>query len=452
MLQKKTMDMTEGVIWKELVMFSLPLLMGNVFQQLYNTVDSIVVGNFVGAHALGAVTSVAPAINTLIGFFTGLSTGASVVISQYFGAKNETSLRKAVHTALAMTLILAIFFSILGVCIAPTLLRFMHTPPELLADADTYLKIYFAGIIGLMLYNMGSGILRAVGDSKRPLYFLILSSILNIILDLLFVLVFHLGVAGVAYATIFSQLISDIFIFVLLFRTKECYGITLKEMRVDTHILKQIFFIGLPAGIQMALISFSNVFVQAYINNYGASSTSGWGVYNRLDSLVNLPMQSISLAITTFTGQNAGAEKPERIKQGIRQGMAISISITVLICVLMNIWTREIISLFNRDEGVLAYGSLFIHLLTPFTFLCCMNQIHAGVLRGVGNAKIPMFIMIFSFVVFRQIYLAIVSRITPSIYPIALGYPAGWIVCSILMGLYFRHSGWEKRIKAPTVS
>ncbi len=445
------MDMTEGTIWKQLVLFALPLLAGNVFQQLYNTVDSIVVGNFVGADALGAVTSVAPAINTLVGLFMGMSSGASVVISQFFGARNNTQLRKSVHTSIVTTTLLAFVFMLVGYYMTPPMLRFMKTPDSITPLATTYLRIYFLGILGLMIYNMGSAILRAVGDSRRPLYFLILTSIMNVVLDLLFVIVFHLGVAGVAYATIISQFVSAILIMIVLFRSQECYSLRWNEMKIDQSMLGRIVYIGLPAGLQMAITSFSNVFVQSYINNFGAASTSGWGAYGRIDSFVILPMQSLALAATTFVGQNAGAGRIERIRTGIRTTLTLAITCTLVVCIPEFIIAPHVISLFSRDPQVMYYGALFIRLNCLFDVLCCMNQVHAGALRGMGDAKVPMFIMLGSFVVFRQIYLFIMSHLTGSIYPIALGYPAGWLVCSILMFLYFHYSHWDQKISRSTL-
>lgn len=445
------MDMTEGTIWKQLVLFALPLLAGNVFQQLYNTVDSIVVGNFVGADALGAVTSVAPAINTLVGLFMGMSSGASVVISQFFGARNNAQLRKSVHTSIVTTTLLAFVFMLVGYYMTPPMLRFMKTPDSITPLATTYLRIYFLGILGLMIYNMGSAILRAVGDSRRPLYFLILTSIMNVVLDLLFVIVFHLGVAGVAYATIISQFVSAILIMIVLFRSQECYSLRWNEMKIDQSMLGRIVYIGLPAGLQMAITSFSNVFVQSYINNFGAASTSGWGAYGRIDSFVILPMQSLALAATTFVGQNAGAGRVERIRTGIRTTLTLAIACTLAVCIPEFIIAPHVISLFSRDPQVMYYGALFIRLNCLFDVLCCMNQVHAGALRGMGDAKVPMFIMLGSFVVFRQIYLFIMSHLTGSIYPIALGYPAGWLVCSILMFLYFHYSHWDQKISRSTL-
>lgn len=445
------MDMTEGTIWKQLVLFALPLLAGNVCQQLYNTVDSIVVGNFVGADALGAVTSVAPAINTLVGLFMGMSSGASVVISQFFGARNNTQLRKSVHTSIVTTTLLAFVFMLVGYYMTPPMLRFMKTPDSITPLATTYLRIYFLGILGLMIYNMGSAILRAVGDSRRPLYFLILTSIMNVVLDLLFVIVFHLGVAGVAYATIISQFVSAILIMIVLFRSQECYSLRWNEMKIDQSMLGRIVYIGLPAGLQMAVTSFSNVFVQSYINNFGAASTSGWGAYGRIDSFVILPMQSLALAATTFVGQNAGAGRIERIRTGIRTTLTLAITCTLVVCIPEFIIAPHVISLFSRDPKVMYYGALFIRLNCLFDVLCCMNQVHAGALRGMGDAKVLMFIMLGSFVVFRQIYLFIMSHLTGSIYPIALGYPAGWLVCSILMFLYFHYSHWDQKISRSTL-
>ncbi|MBR6901083.1 MAG: MATE family efflux transporter, partial [Synergistaceae bacterium] len=276
-------DMTEGTIWKHLINFAFPLFIGNIFQQLYNTVDSVVVGNFVGADALGAVTSTVPIVLTLIGAFIGMSMGASVVISQYFGAKDIINLRKSTHTAVVSTVILSLIISAIGYYTTPYMLVMMNTPESVLKEAVVYLQIFSLGLGGLMLYNMGAAILRAVGDSKRPLYYLILASILNIFLDLLFVIKFNSGVAGVAYATILAQLISGIAIFYRLFRSNEVHGLKWREMKIDGEILLRIIKIGFPAGFQMALTSFSNVFVQAYINAYGAASTAGWGIYARVD-------------------------------------------------------------------------------------------------------------------------------------------------------------------------
>lgn len=438
------MDMTQGTIWKQLIYFAFPLLIGNLFQQLYNTVDSVVVGNFVSTEALAAVGSVTPIINMLVGFFSGLATGAGVVISQFFGAKNGQMLHKAVHTTLLMTVGLGVIFTFIGIFMTPLMLNLMSTPADVFDGAALYLRIYFGGVLGLMLYNMVSGILRAVGDSKRPLYFLILSSLLNVVLDLAFVLIFHWGIAGVAIATIIAQFISAFLLLVVLARSDEDYKLVLRDLKMDAEILKRIVRIGLPAGLQMAVTSFSNVFVQSYINRFGSACMAGWTSYSKIDQFVLLPMQSLSLSATTFVGQNLGAGNLSRAKKGTRVSMAISVAITAVLTVLLIAFSSQLLMLFNQDENVLYYGNIFIRYLAPFYVICCINQIFAGSLRGAGDATGPMIIMLLSFVVFRQIYLFVGSQFFDSIIFVGLGYPAGWLVCSVFMAIHYFRGRWEK--------
>ena len=440
--------MTEGTIWKHLVKFAFPLFIGNIFQQLYNTVDSIVVGNFVGADALGAVTSTIPIVITLIGLAIGFTMGSSVVISQYFGAKDTENLRKSTHTATSAMFLLSLVFAAIGYLATPSLLRMMNTPESVFREAVVYLRIFSLGLTGMIMYNMGSAILRAVGDSKRPLYFLILASILNIFLDLLFVIEFSLGVAGVAYATIISQFVSGIIIFWILFRSNELHSLRWHEMKIDRRILRQIISVGLPAGLQMAVTSFSNVFVQAYINAYGAASTAGWGIYSRIDAFVILPTQSMAMSVTTFVGQNAGARRPDRIHKGLLTGLCLSWSLSACIITMLYIFAPYIAGLFNQDAAVLSFAVLFIRLNSIFDPVNATNQIEAGALRGVGDSRTPMIIMLTSFVVLRQIYLFIISRLTDSIYFIAIGYPIGWFVCTALMTFHIFRIGWDKKLEA----
>ena len=440
--------MTEGTIWKHLVKFAFPLFIGNIFQQLYNTVDSIVVGNFVGADALGAVTSTIPIVITLIGLAIGFTMGSSVVISQYFGAKDTENLRKSTHTATSAMFLLSLVFAAIGYLATPSLLRMMNTPESVFREAVVYLRIFSLGLTGMIMYNMGSAILRAVGDSKRPLYFLILASILNIFLDLLFVIEFSLGVAGVAYATIISQFVSGIIIFWILFRSNELHSLRWHEMKIDRRILRQIISVGLPAGLQMAVTSFSNVFVQAYINAYGAASTAGWGIYSRIDAFVILPTQSMAMSVTTFVGQNAGARRPDRIHKGLLTGLCLSWSLSACIITMLYIFAPYIAGLFNQDAAVLSFAVLFIRLNSIFDPVNATNQIEAGALRGVGDSRTPMIIMLMSFVVLRQIYLFIISRLTDSIYFIAIGYPIGWFVCTALMTFHIFRIGWDKKLEA----
>ncbi len=444
-LKPKNVDMTRGVIWKQFVSFAVPLLLGFVFQQLYNTVDSVVVGNFVGKEALAAVGSTGSIINTLIGFFAGLATGASVVIARLFGARDEAGVSRAVHTTIVMTLLLAVLFTVLGVAMVPFMLRLMKTPADVLPASQTYLTIYFAGVIGLMLYNAGAGILRAVGDSRHPLYFLVFSAIVNTLLDLLFVLTFGLGVAGVAYATVIAQLLSAVLVLFTLSRASGAHQLRMHALRLSPPILKSIIKIGLPAAIQSTLTSFSNVFVQSYVNAYGSACMAGWSAYGKLDQLALLPMQSISMASTTFVGQNLGARNLVRAKQGIRTAVLMSTVSTASLMLPLMLFAKPLLGFFNRDPEVLAFGRLFVVWMSPFYVFACVNDILAGALRGAGESKAPMFIMLLCFVVIRQIYLFFVSRVAPTVLPIALGYPLGWILCAALQFAYYRFSGWEKR-------
>ena len=446
--RKKTRDMTQGTIWKHLLAFALPLMIGNLFQQLYNTVDSIVVGQFVSKQALAAVGSTTSIINMLVGFFSGVSVGAGVIISQRFGAKDPEGVHKAVHTTISLTLIIGLVGTVVGFVLAPIMLTLMKTPQDVFVEAKTYLQIYFGGISGLMLYNMGSGILRAVGDSRRPLYFLVFSSCVNIVLDLLFVLVFHMGVDGVAYATIIAQFASAALIYITLFRTHDVHRFQPSKLRIYPEMVKSIIRVGLPAGLQQALTSFSNVFVQGYINSFGTNCVAGWSCYHRIDQFILLPMQSISMASTTFVGQNIGHRDLERTEKGIRTAVTLSIVVTGILIGLVVIFCAPLIKIFNDDPGVVEYGVMFIRLISPFYLIICFNQIYAGALRGAGDAKAPMFIMLFSFVLFRQLYLAIGTQFINTEWFVGLGYPAGWAMCSTLQLLYYYKSHWRDRCRA----
>lgn len=443
--KRGNIDMTQGVIWKQLVTFAIPMLMGFIFQQLYNTVDSIVVGNFVGKEALAAVGSTGSIINTLIGFFMGLSTGASVVISRLFGAHDDDGVSKAVHTTMVMTLILAVLFTFIGIVMIPYMLRFMSTPADVFDDATTYLTIYFAGVAGLMIYNIGAGILRAMGDSRRPLYFLIFSALVNILGDLVFVLAFKMGIAGVALATVLSQALSAVLVVIVLMLTEGPHRLILKKLTISMPMLKSIFKIGFPAAIQSALTSFSNVFVQSYINAFGSACMAGWSIYGKLDQLAMLPMQSISMASTTFVGQNLGAMDIPRAKKGWRTALTLSLGCTAVALIPLMVFARPLLSLFNQDPEVLNFGSMFVLYLSPFYLFACVNDITAGALRGAGQSKAPMAFMLLSFVAFRQCYLFVASRIFDSVLPIAMGYPFGWMLCAACQFIYYKKSNWEAK-------
>jgi len=432
-------DMTEGNIWKHMIRFSVPMAIGLLFQQLYNTVDTLVVGQFVGKQAQAAVGSTGPIINTVVGFCAGLATGASVVISQRYGAHDDEGLGKAVHTTVALTFIMCVITTVIGQLIIMPMLRFMQTPDDVIAESSSYLSIYFAGISGVLFYNLGSGILRAVGDSRRPLYFLILSALLNTGLDLLFVLGFGMKVDGVALATVLSQILSAILILFTLSMEKGTYGIRWRKIRIDSRSLKQILRLGLPSSIQSAITSFSNVFVQSYINYFGSACMAGYGVYGKIDAFALIPVQSISMSSTTFVGQNWGGEKAGRARDGVRTAILMSIIATATLGMLVFLLARPLMELFSPEEDVIDYGVRFIHIVTPFYLAICFNQIYAGALRGVGDATMPTVIMLISFVAFRQIYLAVTKALGAGFIAVALAYPVGWILCSTL--LIIRYSG-----------
>lgn len=434
----KAKRMTEGSIFKCLLYFALPLMVGNFFQQLYNTVDSIIVGNFVGKEALAAIGSVDSIINTYIGFFVGLSAGAGVVISQYYGASDDENVHKAVHTTIAITLIMAIGTTIISLFTTDIFLKISRVPSDVWPEAETYLGIYFLGLVGLLIYNMGSGILRAVGDSKHPLYFLIFSALSNTVLDIIFVANLRLGVAGAAYATIISQALSAILVLYTLIKTKDCYKISFRKIRIYPKLLKQIFRIGLPTALQMMVTAFSNVFVQSYINSFGSAAMAGYSSYNKIDKVCLLPLQSIGLAITTFMGQNIGAGNSERAIKGVKTATRMNVVTAIVLLTFLWVVAPYLIYIFNQDEEVIHYGTIFLRTMSPFFLCVAYNQIHNGALKGAGNTKIPMIIMMSCFIVFRQIYLFVISRVINTPIAIALGYPLGWLLCTIILSIYYK--------------
>ncbi len=437
---KKEVDMTEGSIIRHLITFAFPLFIGNIFQQLYNTVDTWVVGNYVSNEAFSAVGSVGPIINLLIGFFLGLSSGAGVVISQYYGAKKYDRVHDTVHTAILLTLIMAVVFTGIGIVMVPFMLDLMKTPAEVIPEATTYLTIYFSGLIGLMIYNIGSGILRAIGDSQRPFYFLVVSAVLNTVLDLVFVISFDMGVAGVALATILSQGVSAVLVLILMLRTDLCIKLIPRDLKLHWDMLQKIIRVGIPAAIQMAITSFSNIFVQSYINYFGADCMSGWTAYAKIDQFIFLPMQSLALASTTFVGQNLGVNQEQRARKGADTALYMATGLTILIIVPIVIFAPAFVKFFNDKSEVIEYGTMLLRYITPFYVVCGVNQVYSGALRGAGNSTAPTIIMLGSFVVVRQIYLFIMSNIVNEIIPIAMGYPLGWVVCSTTVFIYYKRT------------
>lgn len=437
--------MTGGNIPRHLLAFATPLLFANIFQMLYNTVDSIVVGNFVGTEALAAIGATSLICNMAIFFFNGFSVGAGVVIGRFFGAKQWDRLHEAVETTMAVTFILSVVFTIIGVLWVDPFLNLMDTPEDVYDQAAVYLRIYFAGVSGLLIYNMVSGILRAVGDSTRPLYFLIFTSILNIFLDLLFVVGFHQGIAGAAWATILSQFISAFLTMLLIVRTSEVYRFVFRDLSINGQLLGQILKIGLPNGVQSAITAFSNIFVQSYINHFGSTVMAGWAGYNKINQFAMLPISSMAMAATTFVSQNEGAGNTNRSNEGTKWVVGLALMITAAITSVLWIFSPETMRLFSSDNDVIRYGVLFNRVNVFFLLFNCVNHVLAGALRGRGDSAGPMVIMLLGFVVVRQIYLFVITRYfinTPAV--VGFGYPVGWMFTCVVEVTYF-FVKWNRR-------
>ena len=436
LLQRGDTDMTVGSIPGHLIRFAIPLVIGNLFQQLYNTVDSIVVGNYVGHQALAAVGCTTPIVNMLIGLFIGLSSGAGVVISQYYGARDQEKLPLAVQTTVTLTLIMCAVLTALGVLLTPLMLRLMDTPADVLPAAAEYLRIYFWGVSGVLLYNIGAGILRAVGDSTRPLYFLIFSALTNTVLDVLFVKYFSMGIAGAAIATVISQCLSAVLVLFLLSRTRAAYRVDLRHLGLQKAILGKICSVGIPSSLQLAITSFSNIFVQGYINRFESACMAGWAAYTKIDAFAMLPMMSLSIAITTFVGQNLGAGDLRRAKASTGYGTVMGFLLMLVLLAPLMLFAPQLTSLFNDEPEVLRYGTWFIRVISPFYLLFSVNQVYLGTLRDAGNTKAAMSICLGCYVVFRQIYLFVSYRLGGGLLAVTLGYPAGWITCCAALLIY----------------
>lgn len=438
----KTIMMTDGVIWKQLLAFSMPLLMGNLFQQLYNTVDSVVVGNYIGSEALAAVGSSNSLINLIIGMFMGIATGAGVIISQYYGGQEEQKLHWAVHTCMTLSILGGILLTVVGIVISPTILRWMGTPEEVMTNSVVYFRIFFGGSLFNLVYNMGAGILRAVGDSRRPLYYLCVSSVVNIVLDLVFVVVFHMGVAGVGYATVTAQMISALLVMAALVRSKESYRLELSKLRIDKRMMKRILELGIPSGIQQSIISLSNVIVQANVNSYGAAAMAGFGAYCKIDGFVMLPLQSFCMAATTFTGQNVGARNIPRVKKGIVQGLAIGAVYTVVMSVVLFFGVDQVLRIFSSDAAVLEYGHRTMYLLLPFYMTMTVHNILMGSFRGAGKTMVSMLIGVGNMCILRMIYINFAVPFFPSYDAVLLCYPVTWITTMLMDIVYCFKAPW----------
>lgn len=434
--------MTSGSIWKRMILFALPLMLGNLFQQMYNTVDSLIVGRFVGSSALAAVSSSGSLIGMLIGLLSGISSGAGVIVARHFGAGDREGLHRTVHTIVAFGLAAGVVMTAVGVLLSPQILMWMGTPESVMSESVTYLRIYFCGSLAVMMYNVFVGILQAVGDGRHPLYYLIASSVVNLGLDLLFIQAFDAGVGGAALATVISQVVSALLCLIQLMRTKEDYRLELRSIRFERDILGQIVRVGLPSGVQNSIIAFANVIVQSNVNAFGEMAMAGYGAYAKIEGFGFLPINSFTLALTTFVGQNLGATQYERTKKGARFGILMTVTLAEAIGVLVFLFAPQLIALFDPTPEVVAFG--VGKARTAALFYCLLAYAHsvAAVLRGAGKAVIPMAIMIAIWCGVRVAFLSITIPLTHSIQMVYWVYPLTWGISCVLFFLYYKKADW----------
>lgn len=438
---------TEGVIWKQLLLFFFPIVLGTFFQQIYNTADAIVVGRYVGKEALASVGgSTSQLINLVVGFFVGLSSGATVVIAQFYGARDKKNLNQALHTGIAFSIAGGIVITILGLIFTPAMLRLMQTPQNLMADSILYLRVYFAGILFVFIYNIGSGILRAAGDSRRPLYFLIVCCFLNIILDVVFVLGLHLDVAGVALGTLISQGVSAVLVLAALFRSRDLYRLRLRELRIHRVSLRSLLRIGIPAGLQSVMYNLSNVIIQACLNTFGTDTVAAWTAFGKMDAFYWMVCSAFGIAITTFIGQNYGAGKYQRMRKSVRVCFGMSLGTSIVLSAGFLLFGSYIFQLFTGDAAVLQIGMYMVRAMVPFYSIYVIIEILSGALRGTGNVLIPMLLTCGGVCLLRLVWIGVMLPIHREILTITLSYPISWSITAVLFILYYLHESrkWPK--------
>ena len=436
-MKKTSLDLTQGSITKQIILFALPILLSQVFQNLYNSVDSLIVGNFLGTTALAAVTSCADISQLLVGFFTGLSAGAGVLFARYFGMKNYERLHDAISTSLIFSFIIGITMMAVGICIADVLLNIVACPADVYDEAIIYLRVYLVGLLFTSLYNVASGVLRSVGDSRNPFIYLVISSILNIILDIIFVVVFKMQVLGVALATIISQLLSVILVYYQLTHAHDVYRIDLRHLKFDSTMLKEVISLGLPAALQSCLISISNLFVQRYVNLFGSSVMAGVGAAKKIDKFVGLIANSLGMSTATFVSQNIGAKRIDRAKKGIRITFVLAFIPVAIIGSLIYIYANRAISLFIDDKDAIYYGAMMIQTMMPLYYSQSINQIMLNTLRGYGKSFVAMILSLLGMIGIRQLFLAISFSIERNVNHVFLGYPIGWIFSALFVSLFY---------------
>ena len=443
----KANGITEGSIFGQLLLFFFPILFGTFFQQLYNTADAVVVGRFVGKQALAAVGgTTSTLINLMVGFFVGLSSGATVVISQYYGAKKADKVHWAVHISVAFSVIGGVLFMAVGLVGARWALTAMHTPEDVMDHAVTYIRIYFLGMVPNLLYNMGAGILRAVGDSRRPLYFLIGSCFVNIILDVVLVAVLRMGVAGAALATISSQLFSAILVILCLTRTQDMYKVEWRKIRIDSRMLQRIIRIGIPAGMQSVMYNISNIIIQAGVNNLGTDNVTAWATYGKVDGLYWMMINALGISVTTFVGQNYGARRMDRVRKGAGACMVIGVVLTAIVSTALYFWGYLFIELFTSDPQVQLISQSLIRFMVPTFITYITIEILSGTLRGVGDAWMPLIITGVGVCLVRVIWIIFALPHFNTILAAAFCYPMTWALTSVAFAVYYYFFSSLKRV------
>ena len=434
--------MTDGPVWKKIIFFAIPIFWGNLFQQVYNTVDSLIVGNFLGSTALAAVSSSGALIFLMVGFFNGIAIGAGVVTAKYFGSNDLEKLQKSIHTIVAFGIICGIALTIIGPVIAPAILRLMGTPPEVLPMSITYFRIYFLGSFAFVMYNFFVGILQAVGDSKNPLKYLIISSVVNVILDFIFIALLHFGVGAAAFATILSQLLSAALCLRRLLNSPEIIRLHINKIKIDKDILKEVVSNGIPTGLQNSIISIANIFVQSNINSFGEMAVAGCGTYMKIQGFGFLPITCFSMAITTFISQNLGARKYDRAKKGARFGVACSLILAELIGICIFIFIPYLVKAFCTTPEVIRIGTMQARTDSLFYFLLAYSHCMAGICRGAGKSKVPMYVMLICWCFVRVSYITIILHFINDIKMIFWAYPITWTLSTIAFTVYLKKSDW----------
>lgn len=441
-MSQQRSSLTEGAIWKAMLLFAMPVFLGNVFQQFYNAFDSWCVGNYIGDNALAAVSSSGSLIFMMVSFFNGVAMGAGVVIAQLYGAKEYPAMSKAIHTAIAFGLVTGVVLTVVGVAFTPTILQWMNTPPEVLPQSVSYFRWYFCGAIFTVMYNIFVGILHAVGDSRHPLYYLMFSTVVNILLDMLFVAVLGFGVGSAAIATTISQGISALLCCIHLLRIDAPYQVALKKIRFDKKSLLDIIRYGIPSGVQNSVIALANVVVQTNINSFGESAMAGCGSYSKLEGFAFLPVTCFTQALSTFVGQNLGARQHDRVRKGVVFGIACSCTMAEIIGVLSYIFAPQLIGLFSNSTEAIDFGTRHMRTICLFYCLLALSHCIAGIMRGAGKATVPMFTMLACWCVFRVTYITVTLKFINELTTVSWAYPITWSLSSVVFLIYFFKADW----------